>query len=278
MTKAVNLPNAIRLDNRSRDLRRLVVRALDGGGRGHIGSSMSLIEILRVLYDDVLRHRPAEPKWQGRDRFILSKGHGCLALYAILADKGYFPAAELADFCTRDSFLGGHPEAGKIPGVEASTGALGHGLSIGIGVALAARIRKTDARVFVAMGDGEIDEGSVWEAAMCAGKHGLSSLTAIVDYNKMQSYGSVSEVQPLEPLGAKWRAFGFDVVEVDGHDVAALRAAFAPRRGAAKPLAVICHTVKGKGLPFAENDAAWHHKSKIKPEQVAAMYAALENG
>jgi len=278
VTEAVNLPNAIQLDNRSRDLRRLVVRALDGGGRGHIGSSMSLIEILRVLYDDVLRHRPAEPKWQGRDRFILSKGHGCLALYAILADKGYFPTEELARFCQRDSFLGGHPEAGKIPGVEASTGTLGHGLSIGIGVALAARIRKTDSRIFVAMGDGEIDEGSVWEAAMCAGKHALSGLTAIIDYNKMQSYGPVSEVQPLEPLGAKWRAFGFDVVEVDGHDVAALRVAFAPRRGAPRPLAVICHTVKGKGLPFAENDAAWHHKSKIKPEQVAAMYAALENG
>lgn len=277
MTEAVKLPNAIQLDRRSRDLRRLVVRALEGGGRGHFGSSLSLIEIVRVLYDDVLRHRPEEPRWQGRDRFILSKGHGCLALYAILADKGYFPLEELANFCKHDGILGGHPEAGKIPGVEASTGALGHGLSIGIGMALAARIRKTEHRIFVAMGDGEIDEGSIWEGALCAGKHALANLIAIVDYNKMQSYGPVAEVLPLEPLGAKWRAFGFDVVEVDGHDVAALRNAFAPRRGAKQPLAVICHTVKGKGFAFAENDAAWHHKSKINPDQIAAMYAALEH-
>jgi transketolase len=276
VSEAANLRNAIALDERSRHLRRLVVQALEGGGRGHIGSSMSLIEIIRVLYDDVLRVRVAEPRWDSRDRFILSKGHGCLALYAVLADKGFFPEAALATFCKRDSFLGGHPEAGKIPGVEASTGALGHGLSIGIGLALAARIRKSDSRVFVAMGDGEINEGSVWEAALCAGKHGLGHLTAIVDYNKMQSYGLVSEVQPLDPLGAKWRAFGFDVLEVDGHDLTALRAAFAKRPGAKKPLAVICHTVKGKGIPFAENDAAWHHKSKLKQTEISAMYAALE--
>lgn len=278
MSEAASLRNTIALDQRSRHLRRLVVQALEGGGRGHIGSSMSLIEILRVLYDDVLRVRSAEPTWKDRDRFILSKGHGCLALYAVLADKGFFPAAALATFCRRDSFLGGHPEAGKIPGVEASTGALGHGLSIGIGMALAARIRKSDSRVYVAMGDGEINEGSIWEAAMCAGKHGLDHLTAIIDYNKMQSYGPVSEVQPLEPLAAKWRAFGFDVNEVDGHDLTALRGSLARRTGAKRPLAVICHTVKGKGIPFAENDAAWHHKSKLKAAEIAAMYATLEQG
>lgn len=278
MSEAASLRNIISLDPRSRQLRRLVVQALEGGGRGHIGSSMSLIEILRVLYDDVLRVRPAEPAWKDRDRFILSKGHGCLALYAVLADKGFFPATALATFCRRNSFLGGHPEAGKIPGVEASTGALGHGLSIGIGMALAARIRKSDARVYVVMGDGEINEGSIWEAAMCAGKHGLGHLTAIVDYNKMQSYGPVSEVQPLEPLAAKWRAFGFDVNEVDGHDLTALRGSLARRTDAKRPLAVICHTVKGKGIPFAENDAAWHHKSKLKATEIRAMYAALEQG
>lgn len=276
MTEAAALPNSPPLDPRSRQLRRLVIQALEGGGRGHVGSSLSLIEIVRVLYDDILRYQPQEPGWPERDRFILSKGHGCLALYAILADKGYFPAAELAQFCKRDGILGGHPEASKVPGVEASTGALGHGLSIGLGMALAARIKKLDTRIFVALGDGEIDEGSVWEAAMCAGKHKLGRLTAIVDFNKMQSYGFVSDVQPLEPLAQKWRAFGFDAVEVDGHDVAALRKALAPRGQAEKPLAVICHTVKGKGLPFAENDPAWHHKSKIKPDEVAAMYAALE--
>jgi transketolase len=272
------LASAARLDERSRHLRRLVIAALEGGGRGHVGSSMSLIEIIRVLYDHTLRHRPAEPRWAGRDRFILSKGHGCLAQYAVLADAGYFPVEELTSFCRRDSFLGGHPETGKIPGVEASTGALGHGFPIGLGMALAARIRGADTRVFVVMGDGEINEGSVWEAAMCAGKHGLTHLTAIIDYNKLQSYGPVAEVQPLEPLADKWRAFGFDAVEADGHDVAQLRQAFSPRIAARRPLAVICHTVKGRGLPFAENDPAWHHKNRISPQQAAAMYAALEKG
>jgi transketolase len=265
------------LDERSKYLRRLIVRSLDKGQRGHIGSSMSLVEIMRVLYDDVLRYRAAEPNWPERDRMILSKGHGCLAQYVVLADKGFIPLETLDTFCHRDSILGGHPEGSKIPGVEASTGALGHGLSIGVGMALAARISMRDSRVFVVMGDGEINEGSVWEAALCAGKHRLSNLTAMVDYNKIQSAGPTSEIQDLEPLVDKWRAFGFATVEVDGHDVAALRATLARAPFAAdRPSAIICHTVKGKGLPFAENDANWHHKSKIAPETVVQMYSALE--
>ena len=187
------------LDERSKYLRRLVVRALAGGERGHVGSSMSLVEIMRVLYDNVLRYRANEPKWTGRDRMILSKGHGCIALYVLLADKGFIPLETLDTFCRRDSILGGHPEASKVPGVEASTGALGHGLSVGVGMALAARAHKRDSRVFVVMGDGEINEGSVWEAAMCAGKHGLSNLIAMVDYNKIQSAGPTREIQDLEP-------------------------------------------------------------------------------
>src|SRR5437660_751212 len=149
------------LDERSRHRRARITRAIDKGNRGHIGPALSLVEIIRVLYDDVLRHRPAEPKWRDRDRFILSKGHGCLALYALLADKGYFPVAELDRFCHFDSILGGHPEV-VTPGVEACTGALGHGLPIGIGLALAARIQRRDSRVVVLMGDGEINEGSIW--------------------------------------------------------------------------------------------------------------------
>ena len=265
------------LDPRSRDLRRLVVRALDGGGRGHVGSSMSLIEILRVLYDDVLRFRPSEPRWPDRDRMILSKGHGCLALYVMLVDKGFIDAEALDTFCRRDSILGGHPEAGKIPGVEASTGALGHGLSVGLGMALAVRAQKRDSRVFVVMGDGEINEGSVWEAAMCAGKHRLANLTAIIDYNKIQSAGPTREIQDLEPLADKWRAFGFVPREIDGHDVGALRAVFRQLPLAAdKPSAIICHTVKGKGIPFAENDPNWHHKAKLSADTVSQMYGALE--
>ena len=266
-----------RLDERSKELRRLVVRGLAGGERGHVGSSMSLIEILRVLYDDVLRFRPAEPHWPGRDRMILSKGHGCLALYAVLADKGFIDHATLDTFCRRDSILGGHPEAGKVPGVEASTGALGHGLSVGVGMALAARAQGRDSRVFVVMGDGEINEGSVWEAAMCAGKHALANLTAIVDYNKIQSAGFTRDIQDLEPLIDKWRAFNFAAVEVDGHDVAALRTAFRRLPFAPdKPSAIVCHTVKGKGVPFAENDPNWHHKAKLSADTVAQMYAALD--
>jgi len=265
------------LDTRSKDLRRLVVRALDGGGRGHVGSSMSLIEILRVLYDDVLRFRPSEPRWPDRDRMILSKGHGCLALYVMLVDKGFIDAEALDTFCRRDSILGGHPEAGKIPGVEASTGALGHGLSVGLGMALAVRAQKRDSRVFVVMGDGEINEGSVWEAAMCAGKHRLANLTAIIDYNKIQSAGPTREIQDLEPLADKWRAFGFVPREIDGHDVAALRPVFRQLPFAGdKPSAIICHTVKGKGIPFAENDPNWHHKAKLSADTVSQMYGALE--
>jgi transketolase len=276
MTAATTLRNT-QLDERSLYLRRLVVRALAGGGRGHIGSTMSLIEIFRVLYDEVLSYRPREPNWTDRDRCILSKGHGCLALYVLLADKGFFPVEELDTFCRRDSILGGHPEAGKVPGVEASTGALGHGLPIGVGVALASRMRGRRNRVFVVMGDGEINEGSVWEAAMSAHKHHLSNLVALIDYNKIQSAGTTTEILDLEPLADKWRAFGFGVAEVDGHDVAALSRALAKLPvHADKPTAIICHTVKGKGIPFAENDANWHHKSSLKKDVIDKMYAAVE--
>jgi transketolase len=271
-------PKSLPLDGRSQYLRRLIVDALVGGERGHVGSSMSPLEILRVLYDDVLRHRPNEPGWSERDRCILSKGHGCLALYAVLADKGYFPLDLLKTFCRKGSILGGHPEHGKVPGVEASTGSLGHGLSIGVGMALAARMRKRSNRVFVIMGDGEINEGSVWEAALCAGKHGLSNLVAIVDYNKIQSAGPTAEIQELEPLQDKWEAFGFATLQVDGHDVGKLQHTFgALPLDVMRPTAVICHTVKGKGFPFAEHDPEWHHKSRVPSELGSQLYAALDS-
>ncbi|HXC26663.1 MAG TPA: transketolase [Stellaceae bacterium] len=265
-----------RLDERSIYLRRLVVRALDGGKRGHVGSSLSPLEIMRVLYDDILRYRAEDPAWEARDRCILSKGHGCIAQYVMLADKGFFPLEALDTFCRRDSILGGHPEAGKVPGVEASTGALGHGLPIGVGRAIALRIKGSDSRVFVVTGDGEINEGSVWEAAMSAAKHRLSSLTVMVDYNKLQSAGPTSEILDLEPLADKWRAFGFAVAEVDGHDVGALRSVLTrvPLE-TDKPAAIVCHTVKGKGIGFAENDPSWHHKSTIDAKLIDELYQAL---
>ena len=260
------------LDERSKYLRRLVVSALDGGRRGHLGSSLSMVEVLRVLFDDVMQYRPSEPDWEGRDRFILSKGHGCLTLYALLADKGYFPTEELQSFCHRDSRLGGHPERGKVPGVEATTGALGHGFPLAVGVATALRIKGSSSRVFVMVGDGEMNEGSNWEAAMSAGKHRLSNLTLLVDYNKLQSYGPTSVVMDLEPLADKLTSFGMAVREVDGHDVAALRSALGSLPvDPSRPSAVICHTVKGRGVPFAEGNPEWHHKSNLSDQELAMI-------
>ncbi len=268
-------PDSPPLDDRSLYLRRLVFRALEGGGRGHPGAALSLIEIMRVLYDDILKVKADNPQWKKRDRFILSKGHGCLALYAILADKGFFPLEELDGFCRFDSILGGHPERGRIPGVEASTGALGHGLAIGVGQALAARLKKQGHRNVVVLGDGETNEGAVWEAAMTAAKHRLDNLVAVIDYNKLQSYGPTAQVMEMEPMADKWRAFGFTTIEVDGHDVAALTAAFKKKPDAGRPTAIICHTIKGKGVQEAENNPEWHHKSRITDAQFKTLYKSL---
>jgi len=272
----MNDPLATRLDDRSVALRRTIIRTLEAGQRGHVGAAFSLVEILRVLYDDVLRFDPKQPRWAGRDRFVLSKGHGCLALYAILADKGFFPEAELSRFCKSDGLLGGHPEH-HIPGVEASTGSLGHGMSIALGFALNARSIGAPHRTFVVIGDGESNEGSIWEAALSAGKHRLGNFTVLTDYNKHQSYGSTAEVQTLEPLADKWRAFGFAAVDVDGHDVAALRDVLTRvPLDPARPTAVICHTVKGKGITFAENNMAWHHQNKVTAQDAVRLLTALE--
>ena len=275
-TSHLRRSNFAALDDRSKSLRSLVIDALEGGGRGHIGSTLSLMEILRVLYDDVLRFDPSRPAMADRDRFILSKGHGCLALYALLADKGFISTDELRRFCRSGSRLGGHPEAGKVPGVEASTGALGHGLPIAVGIAIGLRLRRNPARTFVVMGDGEINEGSVWEAAMHAAKHRLDRLVALIDYNKIQSAGFTRDILDLEPLADKWRAFGFTTVEVDGHDVDALRYVIQAAVDGGRPHAIICHTIKGRGIDFAENAPDWHHKSSLNTNTIAELRAALE--
>ncbi len=266
----------ITLDHRSKYLRRRIIETLDAARRGHVGAALSLVEILRVLYDDILRYDPKNPKWPQRDRCILSKGHGCLALYVVLQDKGFFPEKELWKFCGPDGILGGHPEV-KVPGVETSTGSLGHGLPIGIGMALNARYEGVPHRVFVVLGDGECNEGSVWEAALCAGKHRLSNLTVLIDHNQYQSYGPTCEVQNLEPFAKKWEAFGFAVLEVDGHDTAALRAALgAVPLDNEKPTAIICHTLKGKGMKSTEGNLKWHHKSGIKDEEIRQLLEEAE--
>jgi transketolase len=276
-SETFRVDNSARLDNRSLELRRKIVRMLSVAKRGHIASAFSCVELVRVLYDDVMRYDAANPSWPERDRCIFSKGHGCMALYVMLSEKGFFPESELWKFCKHDGILGGHPEYGKVPGVEASTGSLGHGLPIGIGFALNARHEKAGHRVFVVLGDGECDEGSVWEAAMCASKHRLSNLVVMVDYNKQQSYGSTREVLDLEPLADKWRAFGWAVDEVDGHSVKDLQAILArvPFQ-TDKPTAIICHTVKGRWASLMEENPAWHHKINPTDEEIDTLMRDLE--
>lgn len=280
MTTAISpiISDDIALDRRSRELRKMIVRTIDAGKRGHVGAAFSVMEILRVLYDDILRYDALKPRWSERDRCILSKGHGCIALYVMLAEKGFFPESELWKFCASDGILGGHPEYGKVPGVEASTGSLGHGLSFGVGFALNAKLEGQKHRVFVIVGDGECSEGSIWEAALCAAQHKLSQLTVLIDYNKQQTYGTIAEVQGLEPLADKWRSFGFAVREVNGHDVDALREVLKETPfDSNKPGALICHTVKGKGTSLTERNLSWHHKAKVSETEVAALFASLDN-
>jgi transketolase len=226
----------------------------------HIGTCLSVADILAVLYYDVMRLNISSPQMPERDRLILSKGHGAAILYAALAERGFFPVSWLKNYCKNGSPLTGHINHAGVPGVEVSTGSLGHGLSIGCGMALGLRADDKGARVFVVMSDGECDEGSIWEAALFAPFHKLHNLTAIIDYNKIQSFGIVKDVLDLEPFADKWRAFGWHVVEVDGHDHVALRQAMMIVHEE-KPTLILAHTVKGKGVSFMENDLAWHYRS-----------------
>ncbi len=266
----------IKLDSRSKYLRQLVLKCLFGGDRGHMGSAMSLIEILRVLYDKVLKYNPRQPLFGNRDRLILSKGHGCLALYAILSDKGFFSKKILKSSSRFDSILGGHPEFDKVPGVEASTGALGHGSPIGLGIALGAKLEKKKFHTYVIVGDGEINEGSFWEASMIASKHKLSNYHIIIDYNKIQSYGQTKDVMQLEPLKDKLSSFGYKVDQVNGHDIKQLIKYFKKIKKNNKPSALISHTIKGKGFYFAEQNPFWHHKNFFTDEEKNKLVKCLE--
>lgn len=247
------------------DLRRAdAVTMIARAKTGHTGGAMSCLDILTCLFYHVMRKG---------DHFLLSKGHSVEGYWAILADLGYFPKSDLATFSVAGSPLIGHPN-NKVPGVEMSTGALGHGLPVGVGAALAAKRAGNGHRVFVVMGDGEQAEGSVWEAAMAGANYRLDNLFAIVDRNGLQISGSTEDVMALEKFAEKWRAFGWDVVETDGNDMDALVAYFESQGEGGKPHCLIAHTVKGKGLPFAENRAEWHHKVPTD-EQLREAYAAL---
>lgn len=242
------------------------------GGASHIGSCLSIADLLAVLYGGVLRVDPARPDWPERDRFLLSKGHGAAILYAVLAESGFFPRDWLDEFCCDGGRLFGHVTANGIPGVEASTGSLGHGLAMGCGMALAARFDGRPSRVFVILSDGEMDEGSTWESALFAGHHRLDGVTAIVDYNQIQSFGRTAEVLDLEPLADKWRAFRWAVREIDGHDHASIDAALsAVPFEAGRPSAIVANTVKGKGVSFMEDQLAWHYKTPNADELARAL-------
>lgn len=261
-------------------LSRQIIEITTKAGSGHPSSSLSAIDILTVLYfGGVMRYDPHQPDWPDRDRFILSKGHGAPGLYAILAEAGYFDASMLPTLRELGSPLEGHPNMRVLPGVEASTGSLGQGLSIGLGHALAARLDERDYRVYVMIGDGESDEGQIWEATMAAAKYKVDNLTAILDYNKFQQTGSVKEVMPvLEPMVDKWRAFGWYVVEIDGHDMEQIIDSFqAVQQVKEKPQMIVAHTLKGKGLSaFEEDNVNRMHGKPLDEDQVDKAMAELD--
>jgi transketolase len=251
------------------------VKMVASAKASHIGGALSMADLLAVLYNNILNIRPDQPDWSERDRFILSKGHSCASLYATLALKGFFPAHELNSYGKDGSRLMSHVSH-KVPGVEFSTGSLGHGLPFGCGKALAAKRQGKSHRVFVMLSDGELDEGSNWEAILFAPQHKLDNLVAIVDYNKIQSLGTVSDVLDLHPLADKFRAFRWAVKEVDGHDHAAIKSALSTipfEEG--RPSCLIAHTVKGKGVDFMENTLKWHY-STPNPEQLESAMAQLQ--
>lgn len=253
---------------------RIRLRALEMVARAkasHIGSALSIADIMAVLYGHVLRIDPARPGWAARDRFLLSKGHACVAVYAALAERGFFPVADLQAYGADGSDLMNHISH-KVPGVEFSTGALGHALPFGVGKALAAKRRNADWRTFVVLSDGEMGEGSNWEALMFAAHHKLDRLVAIIDYNKLQSLGTVADTLGLEPLADKLAAFGWDVRAVDGHDHAALAQNLSTVPWTTgKPSILIAHTIKGKGVSFMENDVAWHYRSPDAAQLATAV-------
>jgi transketolase len=256
----------------AKQMRRELIEMITEAKSGHPGGSLSATEIVVTMFFDVLRHDPANPKWKDRDRFILSKGHCCPILYAAMAEWGYTPKDKLNTLRKLGSIYQGHPDVRFIPALEASTGSLGEGLSLAIGMGLAARLDNSPARAYVVLGDGEIQEGQIWEAAMFGAKYGLDNVCAIVDNNRIQLDGFVKDIMPLDPLPDKWRSFGWHAIEVDGHDIAALQRAFAEAAATkGKPTVLIAHTIKGKGVSFMENNPKFHGTAPTREECALAL-------
>ena len=258
------------LADRARLTRRDIVAMIDRAGQGHIGGDLSVTDILTVLFNGVLRIDPENPTLDGRDRFILSKGHCAAALYATLASCGYFSHDELTTFMEPLSALNGHPNRNKVPGVETNTGPLGHGLPVAVGQAIAAKLAGNGARVFVVLGDGEMQEGSNWEAIMTAAHYGLDNLTIVVDRNRLQQGARTEETSSLDPLDEKFTSFGLELRIIDGHDYGQLLDAFEPST-TGKPVGIIANTTKGRGVSFIEDRVEWHHKVPSAEQVIAAL-------
>lgn len=269
--EALDIP----LSNRSITLRERLLSVTEIGGRGHIGPALSIIEIVDVIYRKVMDSTLIRDRAQTRDRFLLSKGHGCLALYVVLEDLELLSDLDLNSFCKYESVFGGHPESVKVPTIEFSTGSLGHGLSVGVGMAKSAKLRNENWRVFVLLGDGELNEGSVWEAAAHASKHQLNNLRVIVDFNGMQASGSIAEVLDMDPLQKKWEAFGFKTIAINGHKEKDIELALKETDSNSSPSCIIAYTVKGKGIMQAENSSVWHHKAKISSQEIQVLRSEL---
>lgn len=252
-------------------VRRHVLHMTSRGGSSHVGAAFSMVDIIAVLYGRVLQHRPAEPRWTGRDRFVLSKGHAGAAVYATLAEVGYFLPEQLEQHYQNGSVFSGHVSHKGIPGVELSTGSLGHGLGVAAGMAKALQLAGSESRIIALLSDGECDEGSVWEAALFAQHHRLDRLLAIIDYNKIQSLARVEETLALEPFRQKWESFNWHVVEVDGHNHAALIETLSSPSQPNRPMVVIAHTTKGKGVSFMENTVLWHYRTARGDEFNSAL-------
>ena len=267
----MNKPNILELKKKAVDIRKDILKMLMLAGSGHTGGSLSIVEILVALYYYKLKNDPKDPDWKERDRFLLSKGHACPALYAVLADKGYFDKEKLWTLRKFGSQLQGHSQKG-LSGVEISSGSLGQGLSIANGMALASRLDKTGIRIYCLMGDGETNEGQVWEAAMTAAHYKLDQICAIVDFNKLQIDGFCCDIKDMAPYVHKWVDFGWNAIETDGHDIEKLMNAFdKAEQVKGKPTVIIAHTIKGKGVSFVENKAEWHGIAPKKEEYERAV-------
>ena len=286
MTTTAQDPEIRQLEEAARRIRVGIIRSVNQAKAGHLGGPLSAADVLAALYFRVMRIRPDEPDWPDRDRFVLSKGHSSIGLYAALALRGYFPVEELLTFDSLGSRLQGHPDMTRLPGIDMSTGSLGMGISAGIGIALGCRLGGRDARTFVMLGDGECQEGEVWEAAFLAPRYGLDNLVVIVDHNKLQQYGwqgsgPDDRLPPAWPgeLVAKWSAFGWRALEVDGHDMAAVvRVLEAATVGDGRPVAIIANTIKGRGVSFMEGRYQWHTRVLTEDEFATAMADLGEAG